>query len=124
TRHVKCDEAKPTCRRCVLSGFRCDGYPTLPNQDDADYEAGETSSDGTLDGQHDSDAITMVNSSVSVSPTTTVSPASVVYSTNEVDKIKFIKREPRTTLTIAPTGPYKGNEQRSLQFFIDMTSVM
>jgi hypothetical protein len=25
-RHLKCDEIKPTCNRCVSAGLRCDGY--------------------------------------------------------------------------------------------------
>lgn len=28
-RRVKCDEGKPSCNRCVSTGRRCDGYPTL-----------------------------------------------------------------------------------------------
>ncbi|KAI0376050.1 hypothetical protein F5Y04DRAFT_226130 [Hypomontagnella monticulosa] len=29
-RRVKCDEARPYCRRCVSTGRRCDGYPQNP----------------------------------------------------------------------------------------------
>ncbi|KAI1104985.1 hypothetical protein F4804DRAFT_351502 [Jackrogersella minutella] len=29
-RKVKCDEAKPHCRRCASTGRRCDGYPPPP----------------------------------------------------------------------------------------------
>lgn len=29
-RKVKCDEGKPTCKRCTSMGLRCDGYPTEP----------------------------------------------------------------------------------------------
>lgn len=25
---VKCDEAKPSCQRCLRLGYRCEGYPT------------------------------------------------------------------------------------------------
>ncbi|KAH7317916.1 hypothetical protein BKA65DRAFT_466068 [Rhexocercosporidium sp. MPI-PUGE-AT-0058] len=27
TRHLKCDETRPSCLRCVKMGFDCDGYP-------------------------------------------------------------------------------------------------
>ena len=29
-RKVKCDEEKPYCRRCTVTGRKCDGYPILP----------------------------------------------------------------------------------------------
>ncbi|KAL8685909.1 MAG: hypothetical protein Q9218_007473 [Villophora microphyllina] len=29
-RHVKCDEGKPECQKCLTTGRRCDGYPTKP----------------------------------------------------------------------------------------------
>lgn len=28
-RRKKCDEAKPSCRRCVTAGFKCDGYANI-----------------------------------------------------------------------------------------------
>lgn len=31
-RHVKCDETKPSCTRCVRAGWKCDGYETNPNK--------------------------------------------------------------------------------------------
>jgi len=30
TRHVKCDEQKPRCQRCVSTGRQCDGYVPIP----------------------------------------------------------------------------------------------
>src|SRR5690349_9284878 len=30
TRHVKCDERKPTCFRCEKAGMKCAGYITNP----------------------------------------------------------------------------------------------
>lgn len=29
-RHVKCDETKPTCRKCAKSDWKCDGYAETP----------------------------------------------------------------------------------------------
>lgn len=29
-RHVKCDETKPTCKRCFTFGVKCDGYDKVP----------------------------------------------------------------------------------------------
>lgn len=29
-RKVKCDEAKPSCTKCISTGRTCDGYSTLP----------------------------------------------------------------------------------------------
>ena len=26
TRHIKCDQTKPSCRKCIRSGWKCDGY--------------------------------------------------------------------------------------------------
>lgn len=31
-RRVKCDEAKPSCERCVSTGRKCDGYATSPKK--------------------------------------------------------------------------------------------
>ncbi|KAK8096370.1 uncharacterized protein PG998_014238 [Apiospora kogelbergensis] len=31
-RHKKCDEEKPTCRRCVAANVVCDGYPSNPQK--------------------------------------------------------------------------------------------
>lgn len=28
-RHLKCDEAKPNCRRCLRDGKVCQGYPSI-----------------------------------------------------------------------------------------------
>ncbi|KAF2727820.1 hypothetical protein EJ04DRAFT_391673, partial [Polyplosphaeria fusca] len=30
-RRVKCDEEKPSCRRCTSTGRQCDGYPVSTN---------------------------------------------------------------------------------------------
>ncbi|KAE8448182.1 hypothetical protein EG329_009786 [Mollisiaceae sp. DMI_Dod_QoI] len=41
-RRVKCDEAKPHCKRCTSTGRKCDGYVqelSLPSPDDKDYGA-------------------------------------------------------------------------------------
>jgi hypothetical protein len=29
-RHLKCDESKPNCTRCLKSGYKCDGYDAPP----------------------------------------------------------------------------------------------
>ncbi|KAH7134002.1 hypothetical protein EDB81DRAFT_802900 [Dactylonectria macrodidyma] len=31
TRHVKCDETRPSCLKCIKAGWKCDGYPAQPN---------------------------------------------------------------------------------------------
>lgn len=41
-RRVKCDEAKPSCKRCTSTGRKCDGYAqdlSIPSPDDKDYGA-------------------------------------------------------------------------------------
>ncbi|KAH7017174.1 hypothetical protein EDB80DRAFT_603432 [Ilyonectria destructans] len=35
TRHVKCDETRPSCLKCVKAGWKCDGYPSPTNSDGA-----------------------------------------------------------------------------------------
>jgi hypothetical protein len=32
-RRVKCDEAKPSCQRCLIFGFKCDGYAVDVNEE-------------------------------------------------------------------------------------------
>jgi hypothetical protein len=34
-RRIKCDEGRPACRKCVMTGFDCDGYsPGLGGDED------------------------------------------------------------------------------------------
>ncbi|KAH7150180.1 hypothetical protein B0J13DRAFT_549672 [Dactylonectria estremocensis] len=41
TRHVKCDETRPSCLKCIKAGWECDGYaapPDPPNKSHGDLE--------------------------------------------------------------------------------------
>ncbi|KUJ20885.1 uncharacterized protein LY89DRAFT_778534 [Mollisia scopiformis] len=40
-RRVKCDESKPSCKRCTSTGRKCDGYVqgSIPSPDDKDFGA-------------------------------------------------------------------------------------
>lgn len=105
------DSLTEICASCVLSGFRCDGYPAIPKKrDNGSPPSDEASPDSPT--SDDRSALTIItprsDSSMVITPTTGTPATSTAVS----------------PLVVTPTEPYISSERESLRFFIDVTASM
>lgn len=94
----------------MLSGFRCDGYPAIPNKrDKGSPPTDETSPESSAsDDRTALSVVTTARSADSASLTSTTESSSTAVS----------------PLVLTPTEPYINSERESLRFFIDVTASM
>lgn len=125
TRHVKCDETKPICKRqvfhhvhitthcllqfsrCALSGFRCDGYGELQHRES------EESLESLESEQHQSVQTDMKDSST----TKRLAEESPVSISNP-------EKHEAKALIVKPSEPYGGADRSTLKAFVQLTALM
>lgn len=92
---------------CIVSGFRCDGYPAVPNKRDNSSPPSEEPSPESSASDSRSSVTTLSTRSDTTAATSIGSPSTVA-----------------TPMILTPTEPYVNSERQSLNFFIDVTASM
>lgn len=97
--------------RCVLSGFRCDGYPSPPKRD----------RDSSSDELPDSKPQQATEQDETPQP---LSPVKAEHARRDSGE-STTAADPCVLALLSPSSPYGNHtEQRSLKFFTDMTAAM
>lgn len=116
TRHVKCDEARPSCRRCILSGFRCEGYLETPSTDDVDVVH--------LPGAKTEHTEQSVKPNAPHMPNSWQSQKALIVIKPHSSPPSIIRPYTPTPLTVISTDPYVSVEKYYLDFFVKQTAAM